>query len=60
MNFVEIISRAKSGDVEAMEELLGMYRPLILKEAIINGVLDEDLFQELQITFMRCVHIFRI
>jgi hypothetical protein len=42
-----------------METLLEIYRPLMLKEAIIDGVFDEDLFQELQIVFMHCVRMFR-
>ena len=59
MNFVEMLTLAKLGDCAAMETLLEMYRPLMLKEAIIEGEFDEDLFQELQIVFVHCVQVFR-
>ena len=31
--FVEMLVKAKSGDPQATEELLNMYRPLLCKEA---------------------------
>ena len=37
-----------------------MYRPLLLKYAVINGRLDEDLYQELCITLMRAIDLFQI
>ena len=43
MNFKDLLLRAKSGDNEALTELLLMYRPLLLKESIVDGVFDEDL-----------------
>ena len=43
MNFCDLLVRAKSGEKEAMEELLSMYNPMLMKHAIINGVFDEDL-----------------
>lgn len=55
MNFHELLTRAKDGENSCMEELASMYRPLLLKEAIINGVFDEDLHQELWLTFINCV-----
>ena len=59
MNFKDMLFSAKQGDREAMETLLETYRPLMLKESIIDGEFDEDLFQELQIVFMHCVKMFR-
>lgn len=59
MNFKDMLISAKQGDREAMETLLETYRPLMLKESIIDGEFDEDLFQELQIVFMHCVKMFR-
>ena len=59
MSFKDMLILAKLGDSNSMEALLEIYRPLILKEAIIDGEFDEDLFQELQIVFMHCVRIFR-
>ena len=60
MNFKDLLLRAKSGDNEALTELLLMYRPLLLKESIVDGVFDEDLFRELCIVFLKCVRRFRV
>ncbi len=60
MNFRDLLLLAKNGDTVAVTELLIMYRPLLLKEAIIDGVLDEDLYQELCLTFLYCIDRFRI
>ena len=48
-DFKTLLLRAKENDQAAFEEILAMYRPLLLKESIINGRMDmdEDLFQEL-------------
>ena len=54
MNIKDLLILAKRGDSSAMETLLEAYRPLMVNNAIINGVFDEDLFQELQIVFMHC------
>ena len=53
MNFKDLLLRAKSGDNEALTELL-------LMESIVDGVFDEDLFQELCIVFLKCVRKFRV
>lgn len=60
MNFRNLLLRAITGDMEAVTELLIMYQPLLLKEAIIDGVFDEDLYQELCLTFLHCIERFRI
>ena len=58
MTFRELLLLAKAGDQTAMTNLLMMYQPLLLKESIVDGVLDEDLYQELCIVFLRCVRYF--
>ena len=58
MNFKELLLQAKFGDRTATTELLLLYQPLLLKESIIDGILDEDLYQELCIVFMRCIDRF--
>ena len=58
MTFEQMLRRAKGGDQEASTSILLMYRPLLLKYAVINGRLDEDLYQELCIVFMRCIDRF--
>ena len=60
LNFQELIIRAKRGENSAIEELLEMYRPLITKESIIDGIFDEDLYQELCYRFIQCIDKFEI
>ena len=60
MNFKQLMERAKAGDSAAVTELLMMYRPLLLKEAILDSNLDEDLYQELCLVFIRCIEKFRL
>ena len=60
MNFKELMEQAKNGNQEAVTELLMMYRPLLLKESILDNSLDEDLFQELCLVCLLCIEKFRI
>ena len=48
MTFEQMLRRAKGGDQEAVTSIL------------LNGRLDEDLYQELCITLMRAIELFRI
>lgn len=59
MNFKEILLRAKTGEEPAVIALLEMYKPLLIKGAIVGGRFDEDLYQELCITLIRCIKLFR-
>ena len=60
MTFREKLYAAKQCDQAAKELLLEQYMPLLIRNAIVNGCFDEDLFQELCITFLKCVQMFRI
>ena len=60
MRFRDLLLQAKAGDEKAFGELLIMYRPLLLKESIVDGVFDEDLYQALCIVFLRCIKRFRL
>ena len=60
MNFECLLLSAKAGNEEAITAILQMYRPLLLKYAIIDGVLDEDLYQELSIILLKAISLFRI
>jgi hypothetical protein len=60
MSFKELMLQAKSGDNQAVETLLKLYDPLLMKESIVGGVFDEDLHQELCITLIDCIRNFRI
>lgn len=55
MNFKKLIFAAQKGDANAFETIFAMYRPLLMKESIICGIFDEDLFQEQCIVLSRCI-----
>ena len=60
MNFECLLLSAKAGNEDAITAILQMYRPLLLKYAIIDGVLDEDLYQELSIILLKAIQLFKI
>lgn len=60
MNFKELLLQAKEGKESADVALLEMYKPLLVKNAIVNSRFDEDLFQELCIILLKCIAQFRM
>ncbi len=60
MDFEELIRQAKEGKKEAMEGLVEMYKPLLIKNAIMEGQFDEDLYQEYCITLLKSIRAFKI
>ena len=60
MNFKELLLQAKFGDRTTTTELLMLYQPLLLKESIIDGILDEDLYQELCLIVLHCIEVFQM
>ena len=42
-----------------MNELLEMYRLLLIKNSLIDGVVDEDMYQELCYKFITAVYKFK-
>ena len=60
MNFKELLLQAKEGRESAVVAILEMYRPLLIKNSIINGNFDEDLYQELSITLLKCIYMFQM
>ena len=60
MNFKELLLRAQAEDQQAKEKLLSLYQPLLMKEAVINGVFDEDVYQEMCITLLTCIKRFKV
>lgn len=60
MNFKEILLQAKAGKKSAITDLLEMYKPLLIKYAIINDRFDEDLYQELCIILLKYIAQFRM
>lgn len=59
MNFEELLYAAKWGDTDARERLFLMYRPLLLHYSMRDGRLDEDLYQEQAVIFLKCVELFQ-
>ncbi len=60
MEFHELLQEAKAGDRESMETLFLMYRPLIIRQSMIEGRFCEDLYQELSATFLHCINKFHL
>ena len=60
MNFKELLLRAQAGDQRAQEKLLSLYQPLLMKESMVNGLFDEDVYQELCVTLLTCIRRFQI
>ena len=59
MNFKELLYRARQGDEDAILEIFEMYRPLLIKNALVEGIFDEDLYQELRLEVLKCIRGFR-
>ena len=60
MEFEQLLQRAKESDEWAFEQIFKMYRPLLLKQAICDNGLDEDLYQELSRTLYICIQKFPV
>lgn len=60
MNFEKVLMQAKEGDADAILEIIEMYKPLLIRNAIVNGRFDEDLYQELVSELLQCIQRFRI
>ena len=59
MEFEELLFLAKADDKQAVEQIVEMYRPLVIKNALVNGIFDEDLYQELMVELMKCIRYFK-
>lgn len=55
MEFEELFIRARQSDKEAILNIVEMYRPLMIKYAKVDGVLDEDLYQEFVYCIITCI-----
>lgn len=59
MSFEAILRQAREGDSDAKAKIIEMYKPLLIKNAIIDGIFDEDLYQELIRVLLYCIINFR-
>ena len=60
MSFKDLLLQAREGRESAVYTIWEMYRPLLVKNSIIGGRFDEDLYQELSITLLKCIYMFRL
>ena len=60
MNFERLLLKAKEGNADAVLKILEIYKPLLIKNAIVNGRFDEDLYQELVRTLLQGIQRFQI
>ena len=60
MNFERLLLKAKEGNADAVLKILEIYKPLLIKNGIVNGRFDEDLYQELVSTLLQCIQRFQI
>ena len=59
MTFEELLYRAKQGDKSDIEQIIELYRPLLIKHSLICGKFDEDLYQELVVELLKCIRYYR-
>lgn len=55
MEFEELLLRARQKDTEALLKMIEMYRPLMIKYAVVDKKLDEDQYQELVYCLLVCI-----
>ena len=60
MTFIELLLASKGGSKSAFEELFGRYKNLLRKYSVINGIFDDDLYQEQCMVFVHCIEIFEV
>jgi len=60
MNFKDLLLDAKQGGDISIMKITDMYKPLLLKESIINGSFDNDLYQELWLTLLNCINKIKV
>jgi len=60
VSFKSLCQAVKEGDEAAVNEMLNMFEPLLRKHSIIDGVFDEDCFQELRIKLLECITKFNL
>lgn len=56
--FERILRRAQMADKNAMVKIVEIYRPLLVSHAKIRGKFEEDLYQELVYTTLKCIFKF--
>lgn len=60
MSFEVILQKAKEGNPQAILEIVEMYKPLLIRNAIVEASFDEDLYQELVQVLLICIKRFEL
>jgi hypothetical protein len=60
MNFEYIITKAKQGDPMALEKILEMYQPLLIKNSYVFGRFSPDCYQTLVERLLLAIRYFKI
>ena len=60
MEFEDILFHAKHGCQESMNKIVEIYSPMLIRYSMINGYFDEDLYQELLVEVLKCIHYFKV
>lgn len=58
MGFKELLCASRVGDSVALEQLLKLYQPLLIREAMVEGVFDQELYHELCAEFIKATKRF--
>jgi hypothetical protein len=58
MEFEEILYRAQQGETQSIQQIIEMYRPMLIRNALVKGGFDDDLYQELIAETMKCIRFF--
>lgn len=59
-DFEEILVKAVQGDTLSIEWIIRHYLPLINKRSVLNGRLDEDLRQHIEMQIFRKISKFKL
>ena len=58
MEFEEILYRVQQGETQSIQQIIEMYRPMLIRNALVKGGFDDDLYQELIAETMKCIRFF--
>ena len=60
MSFEQLLRNAKQGDAAALEQLLELYRPLLMKNSYVFGRFSPDCYQTPVERFLIAVRCFKM
>ena len=60
MGFEQLLRNAKQGDTTALEQLLEIYQPMLIKNSYVFGRFSSDCYQTLVERFLIAVRCFKM